>query len=63
MSDAWDTDDRRGEIERILQEMGAEGIEGLEEWDGEDLDALRGILDEEQYETLLDRLSEDFDDS
>ena len=50
---------RRLQVERILYEMGWEGLDRLDEWDGEDLDYLREELNEEEYRFLLDRLEED----
>lgn len=45
-------------VERILFEQGWEEVEGFEDWDGDDVDALREILTPEQYETLLDELQQ-----
>jgi hypothetical protein len=59
MSDGWDRDDRRREVERLLDEMGAENLDGFDDWDGDDLDALQNILDEDQYEALMDRIAEE----
>ncbi len=50
---------RRLQVERILYEMGWEGLDRLDEWDGEDLDSLREQLNAEEYRFLLDRLEED----
>ena len=58
MSDTWKGPDLRSEVESILSDMGAD-LDGLEDWDGQELETLRGILDEEQYEALLDRLIDD----
>ena len=58
MSERWEPDDRRRELERIVVEQGWEDLEGLEDWDGEDLDELRELLSDDQFETLLDELSQ-----
>jgi len=58
MSNAWKGPDLRSEIESILSDMGAD-LDGLEDWDGQELETLRGFLDEDQYEALLDRLIDD----
>lgn len=59
MTDSWDIEARRSEVERILDEMGAEAVDGLDEWDGDDLEDLRKILDDDQFEALMDQLSDD----
>lgn len=48
-----------GDVERVFYDMGWENVEWLEEWDGHDLDALHEILNEEQYQTLLDELADE----
>jgi len=59
MIDGWDRDERRREVERLLDEMGAENLDGFDDWDGDDIDALQDILDEDQYEALMDRMAEE----
>jgi hypothetical protein len=49
---------RYEEIERIFDQMGWENLDWLAAWDGEDLEALREILDDEQYQTVLDELED-----
>ena len=49
---------RYEEIERIFGEMGWENLDWLASWDGEDLEALREILDDEQFQTVLDELED-----
>ena len=58
MSDGWDNDER-GEVERMLDDIGAEEAEGLDDWDGEDLETLKDEVDEDQYEALVDKPGED----
>ena len=52
--------DRTNEVRRYLEEMGLEALEGadLDEWDSEDLEALREVLGDERYQALLDELAE-----
>jgi uncharacterized protein (DUF2267 family) len=52
-------EDRRERIERIFNDMGWEDIERLDEWDGDDIEALRELLSEEEFDTLLDELPEE----
>ena len=54
-----DPTSRRAEVERICGEMGWETLEWLQEWDGEALADLREVLDEEQYQALLDQLQDE----
>ena len=46
------------EVLRIFDESGWERDEVLDEWDGRDVEDLRDVLGEEQYQALLDELSE-----
>lgn len=50
---------RRRHVRRILEECDWGRLEDIDEWDGEDLEALRETLGEEQYQTLLDKLAEE----
>ena len=47
---------RRREVLRIFDEESWGNLELLDGWDGEDLDELKSILDEEEFQVLLDRL-------
>lgn len=56
---AWkETESRYTAVERALYELGWENVEWLEEWDGEDVESLREVLSEEQYQALADQLQE-----
>ena len=46
-------------VQRVLLELGVEGLEVMEEWDGDDLEFLRKDLGEEQYQMLLDKLRDE----
>lgn len=59
MTDSWDIEERRNEVERILDELGAEAVDDLGDWDGQDIEDLRKILDDDQFEALMDQLSDD----
>ena len=48
----------RDRVERVFYEMGWDNLEDIGDWSGEDLDALREILPEEQFEALLDQLAD-----
>lgn len=48
----------RQRVERVFQEQGWDNVEDIDDWGGEELEALRSMLSEEQYEALLDALSE-----
>jgi hypothetical protein len=52
---------RRDRVLEIFENQDWGNIELLDGWDGEDLEELRTILDEEEYQILLDQL-EDLDD-
>jgi hypothetical protein len=47
---------RRQHVLEIFDEEGWGSLELVDEWDGDDLDELRPILKEEEFQTLLDRL-------
>ena len=49
---------QRARVERVFFEQGWDNVDEIVDWDGDDLDALREFLSEEQFETLLDELSE-----
>lgn len=59
MADFQTWENRRREVLRLLDEIGSENIDELEAWDGSDLDALEEILGEDEYEALLDRMTDD----
>lgn len=59
MTDAWDIEALRSEVERILEEMGADAVDGLDDWDGKDVEDLRKLLDDDQFEALMDQLTDD----
>jgi hypothetical protein len=46
---------------RIFEEEGWGSLELVDEWDGHDLEELRSLLRESEYETLLDRLKDQQD--
>jgi hypothetical protein len=50
--------ERRRKVLRIFEAEDWGNLELLDGWDGEDLDDLRAILDEEEFQTLLDRLQD-----
>lgn len=53
------TDEARvREVRRIFEDYGLSNVELLETWDGRDVEALRGEMSEEEYQTLLDQLQE-----
>jgi len=49
---------RRREVLRIFEEQDWGNLELLDGWDGDDLDELHSLLDEEEFQTLLDELSD-----
>lgn len=53
------TSERAREIEAFFVEQGFGNVELLEGWDGEQLEDLRDLLSEEEFETLLDRFGAD----
>lgn len=53
--------ERRRAVTRIFEEEGWGSLELIEEWDGADLEELRGILRASEFETLLDRLKDQGD--
>lgn len=50
---------RRRAVLRIFREEDWGNLELLDEWDGENLDELKTLLDDEEFQKLLDRLQED----
>jgi len=48
----------RDTVERVFYEMGWDNLEDIGEWSGEDLDALRRLLPEEQFQALVDQLAD-----
>jgi hypothetical protein len=52
---------RRDRVLQIFENQEWGNLELLDGWDGEDLEELRTILDEEEYQILLDQL-EDLED-
>jgi hypothetical protein len=51
--------DRKASVERYYLEHGWEGVERLDEWDGEDLEFLRSLLHEEDFQVLLEHFEGD----
>lgn len=49
----------RHDIEAFFVEQGFGNVELLEGWDGEDLDDLRDLLTDEEFERLIDRFGDD----
>lgn len=49
---------RRQEVLRIFEQERWGNLELLDGWDGDELDELKTLLDEEEFQTLLDRLRE-----
>mgnify|MGYP001305615645 CR=1 FL=1 len=47
---------RRRDVLRVFEQERWGSMELLDGWDGEELDELKTILDEEEFQTLLDRL-------
>lgn len=52
---------RRHAVLRIFREEDWGNLELLDAWDGENLDELKTLLDDEEFQKLLDRLQEDDD--
>lgn len=53
-----DPRERRRHVLRIFDEQSWGNLELLDAWDGEDVDELKNILTEEEFQTLLDRLAD-----
>ena len=51
--------DRKASVERTYLEQGFEGVERLDEWDGEDLEFLCSLLHEEDFQALLEHFEGD----
>ena len=49
---------RRARVRQIFEDRDWGNVELLEGWDGKELDELRSILSDEEFETLLDELAE-----
>jgi hypothetical protein len=54
--------ERRRRVQRIFEQEDWGNLELLDGWDGEDLEELKSILNEQEFETLLDRLRDQEDD-
>ena len=54
MTESTKQDDRIHEVRRIFEENGFGNAELLEGWDGERLEELEELLNEEEFQTLLD---------
>ena len=52
---------RRRDVQRIFEQERWGNLELLDGWDGEELDELKSLLDEDEFQTLLDRLREQDD--
>ena len=52
---------RRQEVLRIFEQERWGNMELLDAWDGDELDELKTLLDEEEFQTLLDRLRDQDD--
>lgn len=50
---------RRRSVLELFEREGWGNLELLDGWDGEDLEELRGLLDEEEFQTLLDHLEQE----
>lgn len=48
----------RERVERVFQEQGWENLQDIDDWRGDDLEALRSLMSEEQYEALVDALAD-----
>jgi hypothetical protein len=51
--------ERRRQVIRIFEDQDWGNLELLDGWDGENLDELRDLLDEDEFQTLVDQLEED----
>ena len=49
--------DRIESVRRIFEDQGFGNLELLEGWEGDELEELRELLTEQEFETLLDQLS------
>jgi hypothetical protein len=49
---------RRREVLRIFGEESWGNLELVDGWDGEDLEELKSLLDDEEFQILLDRLAD-----
>jgi hypothetical protein len=48
----------RDSVERVFYEMGWDNLEDIGDWGGEDLETLRQMLPEEQFQALVDQLAD-----
>lgn len=53
--------ERRRAVLRIFEQEGWGSLELVDDWDGKELEELRTILNEEEFQTLLDRLRDQED--
>ncbi|NOT31679.1 MAG: hypothetical protein HOP15_14625 [Planctomycetes bacterium] len=53
--------ERRQAVLRIFEQEGWGSLELVDDWDGEELEELRTILNEEEFQTLLDQLRDQED--
>jgi len=58
MQQPHDQESRRRTLERLFFERGWEQVEEAGNWDGQEVEDLRGALTEEQFEALVDALQE-----
>jgi len=49
---------RRTRIEKVFNDHGWDHVD-LEQWEGDDLEELRSMLTEEQFQALLDELADE----
>jgi hypothetical protein len=49
---------RRRTVREFFEREGWGNVELLDGWDGEDLEELRTVLDDEEFQTLLDHLED-----
>jgi len=50
---------RRARVLRIFADEGWGNLELLDGWDGEDLEEIRALLRDDEFQTLLDALQDD----
>ena len=62
MHEKIDPRERRRRVLRIFDEESWGNLELVDGWDGDDLDELKTVLGEEEFQVLLDRLAGDADD-
>ncbi len=54
------TESRRTRVERVFDEQGWDNID-LDQWEGDELEDLRGLMTDEQFQALVDALAESDD--